>query len=218
MKLKNTCSWKKSYDQPRQYIKNQRHCWQKSINSKLCFFQQSSMDVRVGLQRKLSTIELMLLNCGVGWRRLSRILWTARKANQSILKETSPNIHWKDWCWSWSSNTLATWCEELTHLRRPWFWERLKAGREGANGGWDGWMASPTQWTWVWASSWSWWWTGKPGVLQSTGSWTVGHNWTEACDMHKLTEVSSLPCEVDNFQTDLKNHLKPLLLEFTFCL
>ena len=78
------------------------------------------------------------------------------------------NIHWKDWCWSWSSNPLATWCKELTHLKRPWCWERLKAGGEGDNRGWDGWMASATWWTWVWVSSGSWW-TGKPGMLQSMG-------------------------------------------------
>ena len=85
--------------------------------------------------------------------------------------------NWKDWCWSWNSNTVATWCKELTHWKRPWCWERLKAGGEGHNRGWDGWMASPTQWTWVWASSSSWWWTGRPSVLQSMGSQIVGHNW-----------------------------------------
>ena len=63
---------------------------------------------------------------------------------------------WKDWCWSWNSNILATWCEELAHLKRPWCWERLRAGGEGDNRGWDGWMASPTQWTWVWVDSRSW--------------------------------------------------------------
>ena len=73
-------------------------------------------------------------------------------------------------------NTLATWCKELTHLKRPWCWERLKAG-EGADRGWDGWMASPIQWTWVWVNSRSWWWTGRPGVLQSLGWQSVGHNW-----------------------------------------
>ena len=73
--------------------------------------------------------------------------------------------------------TLATWCEELTPWKRPWCWERVKAGREGDDRGWDGWMASPTRWPWVWASSRSWWWTGKPGVLQSMGSQRVGHNW-----------------------------------------
>ena len=66
--------------------------------------------------------------------------------------------------WSWNSNTLSTWCEELTHLKRLWFWERLTVG-EGNNGGWDVWMASPTQWTWVWVNSKSWWWTGGPSVL-----------------------------------------------------
>ena len=66
------------------------------------------------------------------------------------------NIHWGGWCWSWNSNTLATWCEELTHWKRPWCWERLKAGGEGDNKGQDGWMASLTQWTWVWVNSESW--------------------------------------------------------------
>ena len=88
----------------------------------------------------------------------------------SILKEVSPgNIHWKDWCWRWNSNTLATWCEVLTHWKRRWCWERLRARGEGDDRGWDGWMASPTRWTWVWASSGSWWWTGRPGVLWFMG-------------------------------------------------
>ena len=65
---------------------------------------------------------------------------------------------------------------KLTHWKRPWCWERLKAG-EGADRGWDGWMTSPTQWTWVWAVSGSWWWTGRPGVLQSMGSKRVWHDW-----------------------------------------
>ena len=86
-------------------------------------------------------------------------------------------MHRKDWCWSWNSNTLATWCRELTHLKRPWCWERLRAGGEGDNRGWDGWMASLTQWTWVWVNSWSWWWTGRPGMLQSMGSQRVRHGW-----------------------------------------
>ena len=102
-------------------------------------------------------------------KTLERVPWTARRSNQSILKEIILNIHWKDWCWSWNSNTLATWCEDLTHLKRPWCWERLKAG-EGDDRGWDGCMASLTRWTWVWARFGSWWWTGKPGVLQSMGS------------------------------------------------
>ena len=107
------------------------------------------------------------------WRRLFRVPWTARRSNQSILKEiNSEYSHHRDWCWSWSSNTLATWREGPTHWKRPWGWERLRAGGEGDRRGWDGWVASPTQWTWVWASS-----TGKPGVLQSVGWQRIGHNW-----------------------------------------
>ena len=87
------------------------------------------------------------------------------------------NIHWKYWCWSWNSNTLATWCQELTHWKRPWYWETLKAGGEGDDRGWDGWMASPTQWAWVWVNSGSWWWTERPGVLQSMGSQRLRHDW-----------------------------------------
>ena len=86
-------------------------------------------------------------------------------------------VHWKDWCWSWNSSTLATSCEELTHLKRPWCWEGLGAGGEGDDRGWDGWMASPTWRTWVWVSSGSWWWTGRPGMLQSMGSQRVRHDW-----------------------------------------
>ena len=84
------------------------------------------------------------------------------------------------------AETPALWLpewDELTHLKRPWCWERLKVRGEGDDRGWDGWMASPTQWTWVWVSSESWWWRGKPGVLQSMGSQSVDVseqlNWTE---------------------------------------
>ena len=103
------------------------------------------------------------------WRRLLRVPWTARRSNQSILKEISLNIHWKDWSEAETSILLATWCEEPTHWKRPWYWERLKAGGEGVDRGWDGWMASPARLTWVWVSSGSWWWIGKPGMLQSMG-------------------------------------------------
>ena len=81
------------------------------------------------------------------------------------------------------------WCKELTHWKRPESWERLKAGGEGDDRGWDGWMASLNRWTWVWASSGSWWWTGRPGLLQSMGSQRVGHDWmTEqgAAGIHAL--------------------------------
>ena len=117
------------------------------------------------------------------WRILLRVPWTARRYNQSILRKISLNIHWKYWCWSWNSNTLATWWEELTPWKRPWCWERLKAGGEGDTRGWDGWMASPTQWTWVWVNSGNWWWTRRPGMLHPQGckesDMTKRLNWTE---------------------------------------
>ena len=87
------------------------------------------------------------------------------------------NIHWKDCCWSWNSSTLATGCEELTHWKRPWCGEGVGAGGEGDDRGWDGWVASLTQWTWVWVNSGSWWWTGRPRVLLSMGLQRVGHDW-----------------------------------------
>ena len=79
-------------------------------------------------------------------------------------------FHWKEWCWSWSCKTLATWCEELTHWKRPWGYERLKAKGEAGDRGWDGCRASPTQWTWIWANSRRQWRTGLPGMPQFMGS------------------------------------------------
>ena len=94
------------------------------------------------------------------------------KGNQSWIS------YWKDWCWSWSSNILATWCEELTHWKRPRCWKRLKAGGEGVNRGWDVWMASAAQWTWVWSSSRSWWWTRNPAYCSPWGR----QDWTRVSD------------------------------------
>ena len=88
------------------------------------------------------------------------------------------NIHWKDWGLSWSSNNLATWCKELTHWKRPWCWERLRTG-ERDNRGWDGWMAPPTQRTWVWANSRRWWRTGKP--VKCCSPWAA-KSWTGLSD------------------------------------
>ena len=124
------------------------------------------------------------------WRRLLRVPWTARRSNQSVLKESVLNIHWKDWCWNWNSNTLATWCEELTHWKRPWCWEILEARGKGDDSVWDGWMASPTQWTWIWVGSWNWWWRGKPGMLQSMGSQRVWHDWATELKLTKYFDVT----------------------------
>ena len=121
--------------------------------------------------------------------------WTVRRSALGFL--------WKEWCWSWSSSTLATSCEELTHWKRLWWWEGLGAGGEGDDRGWDGWMASLTWWTWVSVNSGGWWWTGRPGVLQFMGLQRVGHdsatelNWNTALSYfsslnHKATSWSTV--------------------------
>ena len=126
---------------------------------------------------KCKTIDAFQLWC---WRRLLRVPWTARRSNQSILKEISPGCSSEGLI---QTNTLATRCEKQTYRKRPWCWERLRAGGEGDGRGWDGWMASPTQRTWVWASSGRQWRTGRPGGLQLTGLQRVRHDLvTEQCN------------------------------------
>ena len=135
-----------------------------------------SWTVKTAEHRKIDAFELC-------WRRLLRVPWTARRFNQSILRKSVPGVHWKDWCWSWNSSTLATSCEVLTHWKRAWCWEGLESGGEGDNRGWDGWMASSTQWTWVWVNSGSWWWTRRLVYWDSWGckesDMTERLNWAE---------------------------------------
>ena len=114
-----------------------------------------------------------------------------------VLLKSFLGVHWKDWCWSWNSSILATWCEELTHLKRPWCWERLKMGGEGDDRGWDGWTVSPTQWTWVWVNSRSWWWTERPGVLRFMESQKVGHDWVTDLNWTEGHGIASSPNAID---------------------
>ena len=147
----------------------------------------------------------MLSKCGAGEDSWEFLGLQGDPISQSW-RESTLSIHWKDW--SWSFNPLATWFEELTHWKRPWCWERLKAGGEGDDRGWDGWMSSLTWWTWVWASSRSWWWTG---VLQSMEWQRVRHDWvtelrithphhhlTEMCTLRVFTHLESKECPFSN--------------------
>ena len=127
----------------------------------------------------------MLLNCGVGEDSWESLGLQGDPASQSQRKSVL-NIHWKDWRSSWNSRTLATWCEGLTHLKRPWCWERLRAGGEGDDRRWTGWMASPTQWARVWVDSRSWWWTGRPGMLRFMRLQRVGHDWATKLDWTEM--------------------------------
>ena len=166
MKLKDAYSLE-SYDQPRQHIQKPRHYFANKDPSSQGYGFSSGHVWMLELDYKKS------------WAWKNWCLWTVilEKTLESPLKSVL-NIHWKDWCWSWNSNTLATWCEEVTHLKRPWCWERLKVGGEWDDRGWYGWMASLIQWTWIWANSGSWWWTGRPGVLQFMSLQRVGNDWT----------------------------------------
>ena len=176
--------WKKNYNQSRQHIKKQRHYFADKGPSSQSYGFSSSRVWMWELDHRQS------------WAPKNWCFWTVvlEKTLESPLdcKEIKPvspkgkstlNIHWKDWCWSWSSNTLATLGGKLSHWKRPWCWERLKAGGEEYDGGWDGLMASLTQWTCVWVNPRIWWWTG---VLSCCSPWgykesdtTEWLNWTD---------------------------------------
>ena len=151
--------------------------------------------------------ELWELNYKESWVLKNWCFWTVvlEKTLESLLdcKDIQP-VHPKgdqSWvfigrtsqCWSWNCNTLATWCEEWTHLKRPWCWERLRAGGEGDDRGWDGWRASPTHQTWVWVTSRSWWWTGRPGMLRCMGLQRVGHDWVTELNLGSSSSLSISP-------------------------
>ena len=163
--------WKKSYGQPRQHFKKQRHYFANKGPSSQSFGFSSSHVWMWEFKKKKTKKE--------SWPPKNWCFWTVvlEKTLESPLdsKEIQP-VHPKgNQSWMFfgrtdvetEANTLATFCEELTHWKRPRCWERLKAGGEGDNRGWDGWMALPSRWTWVWVSSGSWRRAGKPGVLQS---------------------------------------------------
>ena len=165
--------WKESYDQPRQCIKKQRHYFaNKGLSSQSCGFSSSHVWMW----------ELGYKEC---WAPTNWCFWTVvlEKTLESPLdcKEIQPvRPEYSLEGLVLKLKLLILWPPDVKNwfiLKRPWCWERLKAGGEGDNRGWDGWMASLTQWTWVWGSSGSWQWTGKPDVLQSMGSQRVEQDW-----------------------------------------
>ena len=180
--------WKKSYDQPRQHIKKQRHYFADwGLSSQSYGFSGSHVWLwELGHKEGWAPNKLMLLNCGVGedsWESLGlQGDQTSPSKRKSVL-----NIHWKDWCWSWSSNTLAT------DVKSQLIGKDLDAGKDWGqeDRGWNGWMASPTKWTWVWANSGSWCWTGKPDMLQSMGLQQVGHTWSTELNWTEWQKVKS---------------------------
>ena len=132
------------------------------------------MDVRGGLKKaECQRINAFELWC---WRRLLRVPWTARRSNQSILKEISPDYSLEGLMLKVKLQYLGFLMRRTDPFEKTVLLGKIEGRRRG-NREWDGWMASLTQWTWVWVDSWSWWWTGRPGLLQSMGSQGVGHNW-----------------------------------------
>ena len=127
----------------------------------------------------------------VCWRRLLRVPWTARRSNQPILKKISPEYSWEGLMLKLKLRYFSHLMRRTDSLDRPWCWEGLRAGGEGDNRGWDGWMASPTRWTWVWVNSRSWWWTGRPSVLVSMGSQRVRHDWATELNWNELSWLFS---------------------------
>ena len=158
-------------------------CLVKAMVFPVVMYGCESCSMKKAEHQRIDTVELWC------WRRLLRVPWTARRSNQSVLKEISPEYSLEGLMLKLKLQYLATWCKELTHLKRPWFWKRLKAG-EGDHRGWGCWMASPTRWTWDWASYRSWLWTGKPGMLQSMGSQRVGHDWVTELNW----KILGFPC------------------------
>ena len=114
------------------------------------------------------------------WRRLLRVPWTAGRSNQSILKEISPEYSSEKLMLMLKLQYFGHLMRRTDSLEKTLMLGKIEGRRKGDDRGWDGWMATPTQWTWVWGSSGGWWRLGKPGMLQSMGSQRVGQNWTTA--------------------------------------
>ena len=144
-----------------------------------------SCTIKNGEQWRIDGFELWC------WTRLLRVPWTARRSNLSILKWISPEYSLEGLVLKLKLQYFGYLIWRTDSWERPWCWKRLKAGGEGDNRGWDGWMTSPTRWTWAWASSGSWWWTGKPNVLQSMGSQRVRHDWATELILILITWITS---------------------------
>ena len=150
------------------------------------------------------------------WRIDAFQLWCWRRLESPLDCKIKPVNSKGNQCWIFiartdveaeNSNTLATWCKELMHWKRPWCWERLKAGGEVDDRGWDGWMTSPTRWAQVWVNSGSW--TGKPSVLQSMGSQRVARGWSTELNWEFSPLFHSLSCVVGRETLTIQSSSNP---------
>ena len=125
------------------------------------------------------------------WRRLLRVPWTAKRSNQSILKEISPGCALEELMLKLKLQYFGHQMRKADSTEKTLMLGKIEGRRKGDDRGWDGWMASPTQWTWVWVDSGSWWWTGRPGVLRLMGSQRVRHDWVTELNW---TELNGSTC------------------------
>ena len=200
--------WKKIYDQPRQHIKKQRHYFaDKGPSSQTMVFPVviygcESWTIKKPESQRIDAFELWC------WRRLLRVPWTARRSNQSILKDISPEYSLEGLMLKLKLQFFGHLMRRTNSFEKTLMLGKIEGGRRRGHRGWDGWMASPTQWKWVWVSPGSWWWIGRPGVVQSMGSQGVGHdwakelNWTQRRESHLAiwsNSLSSSPCYLPYF-------------------
>ena len=189
--------WKKSYDQPRQHIRKRRHYFAKKGPSSQGYGFFSSH------------VWMWELDCEEGWAPKNWCFWTVvlEKTLESPLdcKEIQPVHSEGDQPWVFfgkndaKAETPVLWPPHGKSwlIGKDWCWEGLRAGGEGDYRGWDGWMASLTQWMWVWVNSGRWWWTGRPGMLRFMGSQTVRHDWvTELNWRHQRERKRKIPKEL----------------------
>ena len=178
MKLKDTCiPWKKSYEQPRQHIKKQRHYFTTEGPSSQSYgFSNSHIWCKSWTIKKVECqkVDAFELLC---WRRLLRVPSTARRCNQSLLKNASPEYSLEGLILKLKLQYFGYLMWRINSLEKTLMLGKIEGGGEGDDRGWDGWMASLNQRTWIWVSSGSWQWTGKPGILQSMGLQRVRHDW-----------------------------------------
>ena len=140
------------------------------------------------------------------WRRLLRVPWTARKSNQSTLKEISPGCSLEGLMLKLKLPYFGHLMQSADSLEKTRYWEKLGAGGKGNDRGWDGWMASWTRWTWVWVNSGSWWWTGRHGVLWFMRSQRVGHDWATELNWTEGLWVLGKPIWHKSKSKNLYNH------------
>ena len=186
MKLKDACSLEEKLWQPKQCIKKQRHyftgkgSYSQSYGFPVVTYGCESWAIKKAEHQRIDAFELWC------WRRLLRVPWTAKKSNQSILKEISPKYSLEGLMLKLKLQYFGHLMRRTDSLEKTLMLRKTEGRRRRGWQRWDGWMASPTQRTWIWASSRRWWRTGKPGMLQSMGSQRVGHDWVTELSHKKL--------------------------------